>query len=755
MISKYKFSSIVNAIFFYFVRSDAQNVFQNSYNCSIDNHLTLFNIHEETNTFFSDLYEISYDDITSNYSDNVINRDYKSHEILFHHTDTIKKNNCNDQQRNLQKNEISDPIKNLSNEKSSQNSADHNEIPSKFSDILSYLYSTNNKHLNSNSVQTNPNLNSSAIEYNSSQDTSYLNETQTMTSNESQNFTSTDLYSTPENVDYRFCSTTCFLRDTHDYSDSVLIDLQTDIFMKKNFEFVNFQSQYSSTSNQDEDVNLNWKKQKFDNFFAIEVNNNTESKSTEFSMMNSLEIKDYQNKKTDSIIKNKETRELSQDGFLENIIKSRLTEMIQIEQNHSDSLNDGQSDTNKSGPNLFENEHFIMLLFDNMESNIQLVKKFVDFDTNFDALHSNDVFLQAISLKIADLRQQFNTEEKNSKIFKTSHVIRNFQLDGFCFFCSKNTCFYSPPNSSFRYEIETEKLYFKTTDFIIWNSLFSLFQNIEKIPEIFKLKNNLFLYFSHFNDLRKNLQKIMKIMKNYKLYKLRLNFDAKKKIMKNIYHDFKSRNLELKIILIPEFYSLLFLIIDLERNLRCCYKNIIFFSLYFYLRMLEIFCDFVLQNDDYFVVDPLTNEKKLDERKQAYISFFMRIIFIEPLIIIITKNKNILYKYQFHILSLVEIEHKYLKKQDFDNEMMIFLKIHIWWICHLNKNLLSKKFLDYYQHKDIYSFMSANINQFNRFTQLFNGLKALRSDILSDSLIDNKSMKHLKNFTVFCKEWCK
>lgn len=476
---------------------------------------------------------------------------------------------------------------------------------------------------------------------------------------------------------------------------------------------------------------------------SINSNNDLSTISKKIQQNNFQKIKKLKIEKKNHIAKNKKSKKCN---FFTIINDSCTTKMTNSNPCLRKIFDEDFLKTTQFKKKIIDSVFFINKLIENIKSHIQLMHMFDGFDSDFDKFHFTNDLTNAIKLKIQKCKENIKLEQKTSAFFKIQLRSKRFLSDGFCFFCTKNTCFDSVFNSQFDYKKNIDNLFIPRHYSPVQLCLFSLFREIEKVAETSKFES-LYSFFRHFHNLRETL---CEIMEDTKLYTLYLNLNGKSEMIKNVFHDFKSKNLELKIILIPEFYSLLFLIVNSQRYLRCCQKNFVFYTFYFYLRLLEFFIEFVSKNENYYVTDIFSNTKKLDERKQIYISLFIRMNFIEPLILIITTNSQILNKYQFHTLSLFEIEQKCQRKQEFDQKMYIFLKIHIWWICHYNKHLISDGFLDCYEDRDLNRFTENNFYQFTIFAQLMNELKNLKSDILSDSLIEKETMMHLRKFQLYC-----
>lgn len=387
------------------------------------------------------------------------------------------------------------------------------------------------------------------------------------------------------------------------------------------------------------------------------------------------------------------------------------------------------------------------LLHNCIDSHYELSKSFVNFDTEFEKFYHSKNLYTMITIEIKKLTDSIQEETNNHKNQKNSINFKRFTTKGFCSFCNDNKCLNTAFHSNFQYSDAIEKLFKSNTDAEARVRVLIFLREIEKITEVFQSRD-IYLFFCYFHNLREKFQNLLHFARRKKIYS---NIENKKEIIKNIYHDFRSKNLKLKVSLIPEFYSLLFSFLNMDSRFHTLGENYMFYAVYFYFRSLELFLDFIAQNDNYFEIQKNGIRKKIDEKKSIYLSLFIRINFVEPLVILITKSYKIIRRYRLHFFYLFEQKYQCSTEFTHDIKMIKFLEYSIWWICNCDKNIIADEFLDFYRNKDIDDLITANYNYFYLYILILKELKELRTEILSDALIDN--IKHLKDFLNFCNDW--
>lgn len=376
----------------------------------------------------------------------------------------------------------------------------------------------------------------------------------------------------------------------------------------------------------------------------------------------------------------------------------------------------------------------------------EFMSKILNSETNFENCFKSDLFCSMIDMKIENIKKNLLSEDDEMKNQKCNLIMHRFSLGGFCSFCVDDSCLFSSNMNDFRDMFDIKNVISTNSGRFFETLLF--FHEIEQGLALHET-DNLYSFFSNFTVMRKKLEKFICYTKKHII---RFKLDDKREIMKNLQHNFKSKNLELKIILIPEFYSLAFFMRNIDSTFHYFKYNFIFFSVYFHLKYLEYFLDFVAQNEHFFVIDN-DNQRRLDQRKQILLSLFIRINFIGPLVIFFTKSQKALFVYQLHFLSLFKMEFQYMKNMIYDKIGLNFFRSSIWWICNYDKKLSSAEILDFFDQKNVNIFLCANYNHICVIAHLMIRLKQIQSNILNDSLIENINMKHLKNYIEFCEKW--
>lgn len=529
------------------------------------------------------------------------------------------------------------------------------------------------------------------------------------------------------------------MQTTHENVFSNAIETQLDLLVNNPYESVNAKSQILTDGleqiNSVSDVVLAQSSEEFVGKIIKKSKLNSKKIQKSNNTTKSLKIIKKKRHKNNNIFRNNKSN------------KNRLL-FKKIEHNPESSsyvkltfkIDEPQEET-------INNDTLFKLIHETIDFHSQFMKMISNSKIDYDNFFTYNDLIKLIDRKINNIKQEIESETKNSKTYRTQLRLLTFQKKGFCIFCSENACFNSDLDTNYSYKQQVQNLYAENTDFVIWGDLCTVFLNIEKLSDSLQV-SDLYSFFRYFENLRNELDKIIEQKQELKLY---LNINQKKELMKIILHDFKFKNSELKILLIPEFYSILFLIVNCASVFHNCTDNFKFFSFYFYLRSFELFLNFISRKKNNFVTNIIGHEKQLDKKKRILVSFLIRINFVQPLIILITKNQKILNRHQFHILSLFKIECENLRTGECDTQMMNFLKINIWWICCLNRNMNSTQFLNYYRMKNIDFFMFANKTFFKTFASLMDELKTLQSSILSDSLINQENMIDLKNFLHVCQ----
>lgn len=333
--------------------------------------------------------------------------------------------------------------------------------------------------------------------------------------------------------------------------------------------------------------------------------------------------------------------------------------------------------------NQFKNIKETFCELDNRHNRLQ--KKIVEFELNSDNFFSKHEMLKILLFEIENTQKIIISTESSriklsiSKCFKTR--LRNFCLFDDCDICSDPK----------RFKLQT--LMVSEADF----------ENLKKYPfladinfffrnDTFKFRNLLSKSINHlYNYFLSKKEKFFTLLESdIILNQLPHKKIDKNRIFKNIFHNFKFLNSELKCLLVPEFFPLIIRMLYGGLSYHTRTHVIIFFQLIFYLHSFNNF--FQALSLDHFLDENSTSQKKINENKKNMISFFARIMFVEPLVILITREKRICYFYDLYILTLYSANCKYVQKEflGIEKRNMCILKLYMWWVCILLTKMNSK-----------------------------------------------------------------
>lgn len=398
-----------------------------------------------------------------------------------------------------------------------------------------------------------------------------------------------------------------------------------------------------------------------------------------------------------------------------------------------------------------ENKKILDLLAEHVKNSMEQQSIFDNDEVNKTGNYYSDEILKVISNKLIDIENNIKFETRDLKSWRNSIISKRFNLSGFCSYCPKNICLYTSISSDFDYETECLNLCIEKSNAKIKDEIYSFFYIIERTYQKLRSHSDLFVFLRFFKNLQLELHSLIEKTKEQKVY---MKSSIRKEILKNLFHNFSSKNLELKILLIPEFYSLLFNMIIMNLKLNKTSECCIFLAFYFYLRIFDFFFDFISINDHFFDINIYNNERKIKQKIQAYVSFFARIYIIEPLVILLVRSQKIWRRYQLYCFNIFRIECLRMREEKYDSELYKFLKFNIWWICNSDKRIISTKFLNYFNSKKIENNLLANITYFDGIARSIIELRRINSNILSQSLIEKEHMVDLKQFVDFCENWC-
>lgn len=201
-------------------------------------------------------------------------------------------------------------------------------------------------------------------------------------------------------------------------------------------------------------------------------------------------------------------------------------------------------------------------LSDHMEFCEPLHQYFETSQSNLDDTLNINTFFNIVQ------NQRISTFEKilqpNSKIFihKCRPNYANLLNRGFCIFCINHKCLASSPESvSTKNDYEKDikgMIVYANGDYLMIENVITFLFEIQQLTETLQ-KTDFISFQEIFMIHQRSLIEILNILMRHKI---RLSVSSKCKILSPLFHIFKCTHFKPKIILIPEFFSLLFLLID-------------------------------------------------------------------------------------------------------------------------------------------------------------------------------------------------
>lgn len=263
--------------------------------------------------------------------------------------------------------------------------------------------------------------------------------------------------------------------------------------------------------------------------------------------------------------------------------------------------------------------------------------------------------------------------ERNSPTFRFSNQ------NVFCVFCLNDECLSKSESyiSSIEYSSLLNKMFKANSNRVLKLKIIKLMAE----NEYFYDRKDKFEFSSFFCFIRMQQNKFLEIIDliiQYKIYTVPL---LRKEIIQDLFHDFQCNHLELKLILIPEFLSIIFqlknrVIDDFFRK-----NSLIFLSIFFYFRSVNLLFH-LLSKSDYVQLWEQKNEHLQDKMKLCLLKAFVRLNYIEPIMILMCKSKKIFLKYRYIIYSLFEMEyHLLVHKNSTSIVGYHFLQTIIYFVC--------------------------------------------------------------------------
>lgn len=356
----------------------------------------------------------------------------------------------------------------------------------------------------------------------------------------------------------------------------------------------------------------------------------------------------------------------------------------------------------------------------------------------------NDHFFYEEAINI--LRKEVYHWRSKTKMLQSSPTIRKkrkktfkIKFDNLCYTSNCKKCItiffdnYKRPSRFFHITVD---FWFdgSTDTFLKLHNCFS--DNREKY--ILLLNSD----FSKFYELYTMQQKdINEILTKTNTRSTKFKNGEKMQIFKNLFHDFKFSNLELKMILIPEFLSLLISLLDKNITFYLGRNNSITLLFFFYLLTFNNFFDAF--SNCYLGKNVQKGDLSIKQKKQLLIiTLFIRIHLVEPILVLIFKHKQNLYIYCFHIFSSFVIENMNLvNKRNVDPDRINYLRFCDWCICIILEDIPSNNFLFCSDKNEIFLLMKSCMPIFMSFTKfitkIIGNLDAIRNSILQNEGMNN------------------
>lgn len=392
-------------------------------------------------------------------------------------------------------------------------------------------------------------------------------------------------------------------------------------------------------------------------------------------------------------------------------------------------------------------------LHDFISDSLNYYRKFENIYVNLEFDEQNFVFLEKIMEIVIEKKDNVEIEIQNSTWLSNNSrklmCTKNILEKGFCLFCGIEECPASEMNfrSTFDYEILVERLITANPKSMWIQQVKVFFNDIERIQKrVHKFDIKSFII-----TFSKQRKVFLHVFRNIFTVRLKLCSTTKLEILRDLFHRFKSHHLDLKLRLIPELHSLIFLILNRGVGIYYYQNNRIFCSIYFFFRSLEMLFNIISQ-EQIFERD----EMKYSERKvinSLYFSLFIRINFMEPLIYIVTRKNKIIQKYRLHFMTLFKMEYLFLKNELKDEIMLNSLRLHLCWICVTNKSISNTLFLNHYKDNCLGNIFEMNYEYITEFISTFNIYDLQNPKLLLESMIKRKDYYHLTIFAKFYEEW--
>lgn len=363
---------------------------------------------------------------------------------------------------------------------------------------------------------------------------------------------------------------------------------------------------------------------------------------------------------------------------------------------------------------------------------------------------SNTILREVIKHNLEIAEKNFASMNGRKNVCANSLNYRYMKLSSFCIFCRNDECLNSTieSSSSFNYSQNIENAILKHSDIILITEFFSLMNQTEKIYHNMKILNISFI--SNFINHQQNA--FSKIIDRMLDYKICADYDAKLEIIEKLIHDFQCNHIDLKLILIPEFFSLIFQLKN--KTLHTFYKrtSIVFISLYYYFRSMNCLFDF-LSRVNCIHLWQFENSSTVEKLKLIILSTLVRLNYMESIIVIITKSDKILHRYRFVVYSLFQLENEKIHSQHFNkNDNLVLLHFILWLGCCNIDHAESPSQIDWYHScKNSEFFILNNMKTFREFALIYTKFWQSNSKLQIQKNI--KNLEYLRHILISSERW--
>lgn len=250
-------------------------------------------------------------------------------------------------------------------------------------------------------------------------------------------------------------------------------------------------------------------------------------------------------------------------------------------------------------------------------------------------------------------------------MIRAEFIKKNLDFRQYCVFCAHD----NSNTIDCIQNIESDLLYLfsNITNGHVKLQLKGFFYFKEQHDDEFSLPKFIFAL-AHFYREKKMM--LLKLLKNFGKIGLGLTDKIKFEIIHNQFHYFIHKNIDFKIRLLPEFYSIIYSFLQMSpKNL--VRENRTFLVLFFSLFSLNTLFDIISDENEIKKIDSTPNNAQRN-MLLSYLSFFLRLYFIEPILnfLNIRQINQIQYQLFFTKKLLLAIEMYQGKK--FDSNDSIF-----------------------------------------------------------------------------------